>query len=84
MTAAAVGVALALLLGLATTSEAYIEHPWCTSGRGWAGGFSCGFDTYEQCLANARLYTTNCVANPAIDPLPQAGARATRPKGRSG
>jgi hypothetical protein len=78
-----IGAALiAVLCGLVTRSEAYIEHPWCTSGRGWAGGTSCAFDTYEHCLENARLYTANCVANPAIDPLPQAGSRAARPRGR--
>jgi len=50
-------------------SEAYIEHPWCTR----TGTTSCSFDSYEQCMENARLLTqTNCVANPWIHPLPQA------------
>jgi hypothetical protein len=73
---------IVLILGLASTSEAYIEHPWCTSGRGWAGGFSCAFDSYQQCMENARLYTANCVANPSIDPLPQVESRAVQPKRR--
>jgi hypothetical protein len=60
---------IALMFCVVPTSEAYVAHPWCTSGRGWAGGFSCSFDTYQQCLENARLYTANCVANPSIDPL---------------
>jgi hypothetical protein len=57
-------------------SEAYIEHPWCTTGRGWSGGLSCGFDDYAHCMENARLYTSNCVANPWIHPLPQAPPHA--------
>jgi hypothetical protein len=57
-------------------SEAYIEHPWCTTARR-SGGLSCGFDSYEHCMENARLLTqTNCVANPWIDPLPQAPPHA--------
>ena len=74
-----------LTFGLVTTRDAYVAHPWCTSGRGWSGGFSCAFDTYQQCLENARLYTANCVANPAIErsrksnraPLGRSGADAT-------
>jgi hypothetical protein len=49
-------------------SQAYIAHAWCTSGHGWAGGLSCGFDTYAHCLENARLINANCVPNPFIDP----------------
>ena len=68
--------------GSITTSDAYVAHPWCASGRGWAGGFSCAFDAYQQCLENARLYTANCVANPAIDPLPEVESRPAQPKRR--
>jgi hypothetical protein len=51
------GVALiGFVCGFVQPSDAYIEHPWCTSGRGWAGGTSCAFDTYEHCMENARLY----------------------------
>jgi hypothetical protein len=59
------------LAGLTTPSKAYIDHPWCTGG-GWAGALTCSFDSYEQCKANAR----SCVANPAVTPLPRAGAAA--------
>jgi len=68
---------------MAQPSDAYIEHPWCTSGRGWAGGTSCAFDTYEHCMENARLYTANCVANPVVTPFPQATPQAARPRARS-
>ena len=65
-----------------TTSHAHVAYPWCTSGRGWAGAFSFAFDTYQQCLENARLYTANCLANPAIDPLPQVESRPAQAKRR--
>ncbi len=73
---------LLLALGLMAQSEAYVAHAWCTSGHGWAGGLSCGFDTYEHCLENARLINANCVPNPFIDPYPQIGPRAVQPKSR--
>ena len=53
-------VPVILVAGLITTTHAYVAHPRCTSGRGWAGGFSCAFNTYQQCLENARLYAGNC------------------------
>ena len=53
-------VPVILVAGLITTTHAYVAHPRCTSGRGWAGGFSCAFNTYQQCLENARLYAANC------------------------
>jgi hypothetical protein len=57
-------------------------QPWCTDGRGWGTStMTCQFETYQQCKANGGF----CVANPAIDPLPQApsdfdssGAGSTR------
>ncbi len=54
-------------LGSATRAFAYIDHPWCTGGGGWAGALTCSFDSYEQCRANART----CVANPASPAYPQ-------------
>jgi hypothetical protein len=59
-----------LTFGLVTTSDAYVAHPSCTSGRGWSGRFSCAFDTYQQCLENARLYTANCDGQPRHRPAP--------------
>ena len=67
--AATVATLIAGLCCWPAPSEAYIEHPWCTR----TGTTSCSFDSYEQCMENARLLTqTNCVANPWIHPLPQA------------
>ncbi len=63
-------------------SEAYIAHAWCTSGYGWAGGLSCGFDTYEHCLENARAINANCVRNPFVDPYPQQAAASRVAKKR--
>jgi hypothetical protein len=71
--AATVAMLIAGLCCWPAPSEAYIEHPWCTR----SGSTSCGFDSYEQCMENARLLTqTNCVANPWIHPLPQAPPHA--------
>ena len=71
--AATVATLIAGLCCWPAPSEAYIEHPWCTR----SGSTSCGFDSYEQCMENARLLTrTNCVANPWIHPLPQAPPHA--------
>ena len=71
--AATVATLIAGLCCWPAPSEAYIEHPWCTR----TGTTSCGFDSYEQCMENARLLTqTNCVANPWIHPLPQAPPHA--------
>jgi Protein of unknown function (DUF3551) len=64
---------LLIAIGPSGESEAYIAHAWCTSGRGWAGGLSCGFDTYEHSLENARLINANCVPNPFVDLYPQQG-----------
>jgi Protein of unknown function (DUF3551) len=59
------------LTALATPANAYIDHPWCTGGGGWAGALTCSFDSYEQCRMNAR----SCVANPAVTPLPRVQSR---------
>jgi hypothetical protein len=64
-------------VGFAAPSKAYIAHPWCTGGGGYAGALTCSFDSYQQCLANART----CIANPAVSPLPQA-EQSPRPYGR--
>jgi hypothetical protein len=72
---------LILAVGPSMESKAYIAHAWCTSGRGWAGGLSCGFDTYEHCLENARLINANCVPNPFVDPYPQqVSPRTAKPR----
>ena len=71
--AATVATLIAGLCCWPAPSEAYIEHPWCTR----TGTTSCSFDSYEQCMENARLLTqSNCVANPWIHPLPQAPPHA--------
>jgi len=62
---------MAGFIGFAPPAVAYIDHPWCTGGGGWAGALTCSFDSYEQCKANAR----SCVANPASTPLPQVPQR---------
>jgi Protein of unknown function (DUF3551) len=74
----------ALLIATVSSAEsqAYIAYAWCTSGHGWAGGLSCGFDTYAHCLENARLINANCVPNPFIEPYPQQVSSPRTTKGR--
>jgi hypothetical protein len=52
-------------------------QPWCSDSRGWGTStMTCQFETYQQCKANGGF----CVANPAIDPLPQAPPEADSPR----
>lgn len=73
---------LLVATGSSAESQAYVPHAWCTSGHGWAGGLSCGFDTYEHCLENARLINANCVPNPFIEPYAQQVSPPRTAKGR--
>jgi hypothetical protein len=56
--------ALTWMTGLAEPAHAYIYHAWCTGGGGWSGALSCGYDSLQQCRANART----CMQNPAPPP----------------
>jgi hypothetical protein len=52
-------------------SQATVMQPWCTDPTGSGTGASnstCMFFTYEQCSRTAGM----CIANPSMDPLPQA------------
>ena len=71
-------LALALAIGgfLAHSTAAVraesTTHPWCMTFKGFcSGGPVCMFRTYQQCKAHAGGL---CVANPAMNPLPQAPA----------
>lgn len=51
-------------------------HPWCLVIQDQDDGWACGFDTFEQCRAEARSGNTGfCAANPGYQPP----AAATRP-----
>ena len=52
-------------------------QPWCSTFRGYSsGGPECMYKTYQQCRSSGAA----CVANPAIDPLPQAPPDANSPR----
>ena len=45
------------------------RHPWCLVVQDWGDGWACGFDSFAQCLAEARAGNTGfCAANPAFRP----------------
>jgi hypothetical protein len=49
--------------------------PWCVVIQDQNGGWACGFQTFEQCLVEARSGNTGfCAQNPAY----QAPARPVR------
>jgi Protein of unknown function (DUF3551) len=51
-------------------SQATVMQPWCSDPTGYtnAHNSTCMFSTYEQCWRTAGM----CIANPSMDPLPQA------------
>lgn len=60
-------VVLAVSAGAATASER--SHPWCVIIQDQDDGWACGFDSFEQCLREARSGNTGfCAANPAYQP----------------
>jgi hypothetical protein len=64
------------LSGSAVRAEP-IMQPWCSTFRGYSsGGPECMYKTYQQCRASGAA----CVANPAMDPLPQAPPDADSPR----
>jgi hypothetical protein len=47
-------------------SQAYVWYPWCASygGRDSVGVPSCGFTTFEQCMATVSGTQGTCIMNP--------------------
>jgi Protein of unknown function (DUF3551) len=73
-------VLLAATLTAVSPSRAEYYYPWCVQyGGGWEGinATSCGFVSYEQCMATARGTGASCIENPA-DPRPSP--RAMKPR----
>jgi hypothetical protein len=59
------------------------RHPWCLVVQDWGDGWACGFDTFAQCLAEARPGNVGyCAANPAF--RPPAPAKPPRERRRPG
>jgi hypothetical protein len=50
-------------------ADASDRHPWCLVVQDWGDGWACGFDTFAQCLTEARAGNIGyCAANPAYRP----------------
>jgi hypothetical protein len=75
----ALGAALTGAIGPAGASD---RHPWCLVVQDWGDGWVCGFDTFAQCLAEARAGNVGfCAANPAFRPPAPAKAPPQRRQG---
>jgi Protein of unknown function (DUF3551) len=62
---------IALTSGV-SSGEAAIMQPWCWDGTANASAMlECAYKSYQQCMAN-KPGAGDCLANPAIDPLPRA------------
>ena len=75
-----IALALAMAAGI-TAAEAKV-HPWCMIIQDFDDGWACGFDTFEQCLREARSGNTGfCAQNPAYQP-PVRPALTAQPRTR--
>ena len=76
----ALGVATAAAVIVASAAaHASGNHPWCMVIQDLGDGWACGFDTFEQCRAEARGGNMGfCAQNPAY----QAPIGQSRPKKR--
>jgi hypothetical protein len=79
---APVPLALALAMAAGITAAEAKVHPWCMIIQDFDDGWACGFDTFEQCLREARSGNTGfCAQNPAYQP-PVRPARSVQPHKR--
>jgi Protein of unknown function (DUF3551) len=64
----------------AAPANASDRHPWCLVVQDWGDGWACGYDTFAQCLAEARPGNVGyCAANPNYPtPAPAASSRQRR------
>jgi Protein of unknown function (DUF3551) len=62
----------AVMLGIgARPSAAVVLYPWCVQyGSIASGTLSCGFTSFQQCLATASGNGSNCIANPQYPKYP--------------
>ncbi len=75
-----------IALGFAVDAKpaaAYIVYPWCAHYLGRMGGApSCGFVTWEQCMATVSGMQGTCAMNPFYEGPPPPAQRV-RKKPRS-
>ena len=60
-------------------AAAEVIYPWCAHyiGRG-GGGPSCGFVSFQQCMATASGMGGNCQMNPFYNPPPRSQRTSRR------
>ena len=64
-------IALLAQFGTAQPSKAEIIYPWCAHyGRGMGGAPSCGFVSFQQCMATLSGMGGFCEMNPFYTPPP--------------
>lgn len=69
----------AALPAAAAPGPGRVQHPWCVIYQDWGDGWGCAFDSFEQCLAEARAGNSGfCAANPFY----QAPATSAPPRKR--
>lgn len=77
-TMSAVVVAGFVALSASAARAEPVIQPWRSTFKGYSsGGPECMYKTYQQCRA---MSGSGCVANPAMDPLPQVPTDADSPR----
>jgi uncharacterized protein DUF3551 len=67
-----VAICLTALASGVSSSQSAIMQPWCWDGTANASAMlECAYKSYQQCMVN-KPGAGDCLANPAIDPLPRA------------
>jgi hypothetical protein len=77
----AASLGLLAAAGSAPPAEALIIYPWCAhyNGRGGGGAPSCGFVTFQQCMATVSGTQGTCEVNPWWNgPPPQIYSQSPR------
>jgi len=69
-----VSALLASIAGISTHADA-ANYPWCARYAKDAGGESCGFITFEQCLADVSGVGGYCAFNTQYVPPPGPHSR---------
>jgi Protein of unknown function (DUF3551) len=66
-----------LFVAVATSTRVEAQYyPWCAIYSGLGTGASCGYTTFERCMASVRSLGGFCEQNPQ-SPSPASGAYST-------
>jgi hypothetical protein len=74
-------LAIAAVLAVASSTVSAKIYPWCLILQDLDDGWACAFDTFEQCLSEARAGNSGfCAANPSYQAPAAAKSSHKRPK----